>query len=358
MSRSVGKLHRWWFDLKRRAYWRLQPLLTRAPAALGRRLSRPQSLYLKLTLRCSARCLHCDVWRHMSSVGDELSTDEWKDFLRSVRRWLGPTYVCLTGGEALLRRDALDLLRFSVDQGFSVQFLTNGYAVTDEIAEQIVAADPDIVAISLDAMDAALYDRLRGRTGFFERATAALQSLVAHHRRLGAKGRIIVKTVIMDPTLDEMIKVLDWVESLGTARVFFQPITQNYDQEPCRDWYENPDHDALWVKNSANAAAVMDELIARLDGGAPIENSRKDLELTKAYFLDPATWSRNMAFQLGDYADPHCPSGLNVVDISSNGDVRTCPMCEPLGNLRQDTLRRIWRRRPACWKRPCPYWRT
>jgi len=355
MARQRSASRRW-LDLKQGLYRRLQPLLLRLPAFLGRRLSRPQSAYIKLTLRCNARCLHCDVWKQASCIEEELSTEEWKQTLASIRRWLGPTHVCLTGGEVLLRPDALDLLACAVGQGHVVQFLTNGYAVTNAVAERIMGIDPDTVAVSLDAMDPELYDRLRGRAGFFERAAAAIRALVHHHQRLGAAGKIIVKTVLMEPTLDEMTKVLDWVEELGTAQVFYQPITQNYGEEPRVDWYQVPRLNALWVKDGEKGARLMDALIARRDAGSPIANSRRDLELTRAYFLDPASWSRNMAYQIGDYSNRYCPSGVNVLDIGPDGDVRTCPMSEPLGNVRRDPLPRLWRRRRACWKHPCPYW--
>ncbi len=356
MAERTLRLSRWWLEQRQRLYWRLQPLLLRMPTALSRRLIRPGSPYFKLTLRCNARCHHCDVWKHPSDVRDELSTDEWKDVFRTLRRWLGPVDICLTGGEALLCRNVLDLLEFAVGLGLRVQFLSNGYALTDDVAGKIIEIDPDTVAVSLDAMDPELYDELRGKEGFFERATAAIRSLVHHHNRLGARCRIVVKTVVMEPTLDELTKVVDWVAELGIAKVFFQAITQNYEQEMRHDWYDVPELNALWIKDVARATGVVDELIKRLDAGAPIANTRQNLEQIKAYFSDPATWSRNEAFQIGTYSDAYCPAGLSGLELSPNGDVRCCPMSEPIGNVRREPIRRIWARRPACWRQPCPYW--
>ncbi len=356
MAAPGFKVRQWWLDMSQRISWRLQPLLLRAPGMVGVRLARPESLFLKLTLRCSARCRHCDMWKHPSKVQEELSTEEWKSVIRSLRRWLGPRYLSLTGGEVLLRPDALELLQYAVGQGFRVELLTNGYAMTDELAGKIMAIGPGIVAISLDAMNAALYDRLRGREGFFERATAALRQLVHHHQRLGSSCQVVVKTVIMDPNLDELTKIVDWVAELGTARVMFQPITQNYEQEMRHDWYQVPELNELWVKDAHKAAGVIDELIARAESGAPIANTRRSLEAMKAYFLDPEAWSRNMAFHIDYYADKYCPNGVGLFDVGPNGDVRICPMSEPIGNVRREPPRSVWLHRPACWKRPCPYW--
>ena len=356
MAKRRSKFSRWWMEQRRRFHWRLQPVLLRAPAALSRRLVRPKSLYFKLTLRCSARCHHCDIWQRTCDVGDELSTDEWKDVFRSLRAWLGPVDICLTGGEVLLRRDALELLEFTVGLGFRVQFLTNAYILTDEVAEKIITAEPDTVAVSLDATTPELYDELRGREGFFDRATGGIRSLVRHHGRLGSQCQVIVKTVIMDANLDELTRIVDWAEELGTANVFFQPITQNYGQEMRQDWYNVPELNALWIKDPSRVLRVVDELIERSEAGAPIANTRSGFEQIKAYFSDPAKWSRNEAFQLGAYSDTYCPAGLSGLEFEPNGDVRVCPMCKPIGNVRSDSIRRIWRGRPACWKKPCPYW--
>ena len=52
MAPPGSKVRQWWLDMSQRISWRLQPLLLRAPGAVGVRLARPESLFLKLTLRC------------------------------------------------------------------------------------------------------------------------------------------------------------------------------------------------------------------------------------------------------------------------------------------------------------------
>lgn len=346
------RLARRWNELSRRLHWKLEPLLLRLPPFL----SKPQSVFIKLTLRCNARCRHCDIWQHPTRPEDELSTDEWKDVLALLRRWLGPSYVFLTGGEALIRRDALELLEFAVGLGFRVEFLSNGYVLTDDIAREIMRIGPSVMAVSLDAPTAKLYDEFRGREGFFERANAALASLVKYKKEFNSPTTIIVKTVVMEPNLGELTKVVEHVRALGTAQIVFQPITQNYEQPMRLDWYTDPALNALWPKDAAKAAGVVDELIALAESGAPILNNRKSLDLMKAYFLEPAKWSRNMAYQIGDYHRSRCPSGIGGMEIGPSGDVRVCPMSDPIGNVRRRSPRTIWRRRPACWRKPCPWW--
>src|SRR5215472_7383619 len=72
---------------------------------------RPVSPMIQLTARCNARCVHCDIWKNK---GGELSptVEQWKSMLREMRDWLGPVHIVITGGEALLRPYATDLVDY------------------------------------------------------------------------------------------------------------------------------------------------------------------------------------------------------------------------------------------------------
>src|ERR1051325_9352732 len=73
---------------------------------------RPTSIIFLMTERCNSRCTHCDIWKIRGKETDAPSLEEWKKVLDDLREWLGPAQVTLSGGEALLRRDTTDLLRY------------------------------------------------------------------------------------------------------------------------------------------------------------------------------------------------------------------------------------------------------
>src|SRR5215467_10707147 len=77
---------------------------------------RPTSIICLLTERCNSRCTHCDIWKTRGAE-DTPTLDEWKKFLSDLRAWLGPAHVTLSGGEALLRRDATEILRHGSEIG-------------------------------------------------------------------------------------------------------------------------------------------------------------------------------------------------------------------------------------------------
>lgn len=87
---------------------------------------RPASIALLLTERCNARCIHCDIWKNRGQE-DRPALMEWKTVLSDLRRWLGPVHVVLTGGEALLNQDTIDLVAHGTSIGFFIELLTHGF---------------------------------------------------------------------------------------------------------------------------------------------------------------------------------------------------------------------------------------
>ncbi|MCP4534768.1 MAG: radical SAM protein, partial [Delftia sp.] len=64
------------------------------------------NLTLSLTYRCNSRCATCNVWKREA---DELTLDEWERVLRSLGHT--PYWITVSGGEPLLRPDAVEIIR-------------------------------------------------------------------------------------------------------------------------------------------------------------------------------------------------------------------------------------------------------
>src|SRR5271170_7297219 len=61
-------------------------------------LCRPVSIMFALTLRCNARCVHCDIWKNRGKE-DSPGFEGWSRVLRDMRAWLGPVSIVFSGGE-------------------------------------------------------------------------------------------------------------------------------------------------------------------------------------------------------------------------------------------------------------------
>ena len=100
------------------------------------------TLYIDGTRRCNLNCHFCMAGSNDSrvvrqSVRQELTYDEIVRRVLIPAKDLGICHVQYGGGEFLLRPDAIDLIRATVDMGYEVRLLTNGVLVTAELLETL-----------------------------------------------------------------------------------------------------------------------------------------------------------------------------------------------------------------------------
>ena len=128
-------------------------------------------LRVSITDRCNYKCVYCRTGE-VGAQYPELAIDE---YLRLIRRFvaLGITKVRLTGGEPLLRRGLLELvselksLRTLAGEQLDLALTTNGHLLED-LAAPLKAAGLDRVTVSMDAVDAATFERITRIPGSFE----------------------------------------------------------------------------------------------------------------------------------------------------------------------------------------------
>jgi len=310
------------------------------------RYVRPVSISILLTLRCNARCVHCDIWKNRGQE-DALTADEWKRLLLDLRNWLGPVHVFLTGGEALLRPYATDLVAYASRIGLFVELLTNGYWRDQARIEMLARANPSRVTLSLDGIGQT-HSRVRGRDDFWEWTSRSIETL----RRVREAGhlsyRIRLKTVIMAQNLDHVVDVAHFARDNG-LEVFYQPIERNYHSVEDPRWFE---HSPTWPLDTSKAVNVVRQLIALKREGLPIRNSYPELEAMIPYFRDPAA-SQEAVKSHSAHERRHLCAALTTLEIQPNGDVLDCSRMPPVGNIRERRIRDIWKGRPRWWDEGC-----
>jgi MoaA/NifB/PqqE/SkfB family radical SAM enzyme len=80
--------------------------------------------------------VHCYSWK-LDSADSEMNTAQWENAFYELRKWLGPIFISITGGETLLRKDSVVLARYAARLGFWAEFLTNGYLPNSEVANKL-----------------------------------------------------------------------------------------------------------------------------------------------------------------------------------------------------------------------------
>ena len=150
-------------------------------ASLKSGLDAPICLTWELTYACNLQCVHC-----LSSSGQrddrELTTVEAKQVLDELRA-MQVFYINIGGGEPMVRRDFFELIEYAVTpqkdgDGIGVKFSTNGAFIDDVNARRLAAMDYLDIQISLDGIDAATNDAVRG-VGSYAMARRAMDNLAA-----------------------------------------------------------------------------------------------------------------------------------------------------------------------------------
>ncbi|MGD1014694.1 MAG: mycofactocin radical SAM maturase [Acidimicrobiales bacterium] len=141
-----------------------------------RGLNSPICLTWELTYACNLACTHC-----LSSSGRrdprELSTSEAKSLIDEIAA-MQIFYVNIGGGEPMIRRDFFELIEHAVAQRVGVKFSTNGTRIDEAAARRLAGIDYLDVQISIDGVDAATSDRVRG-AGSYDQARRAMDNLKA-----------------------------------------------------------------------------------------------------------------------------------------------------------------------------------
>jgi MoaA/NifB/PqqE/SkfB family radical SAM enzyme len=106
-----------------------------------------------------------------------LSTSEAKALIDEIAA-MQIFYINIGGGEPMIRRDFFELIEHAVNQHVGVKFSTNGTRIDEAAARRLASIDYLDIQISIDGVDAATSDRIRG-AGSYDSARRAMDNLKA-----------------------------------------------------------------------------------------------------------------------------------------------------------------------------------
>jgi MoaA/NifB/PqqE/SkfB family radical SAM enzyme len=116
----------------------------------------PVNAYLAVTSRCPYRCRHCSL---AGREGEELTTDQWLDVIRKLKR-LGACTVGFTGGEPMLRNDLPELIAAAKPEMATILF-TTGYNLAAAEAQALKQAGLDCVTVGIESSDKTEHNAIR-----------------------------------------------------------------------------------------------------------------------------------------------------------------------------------------------------
>lgn len=177
--------------------------------AMARREPLPFSMTFILTHRCNFRCAYCDI---PDAADGEMSSAE---FCRAIDELaaVGLARASFSGGEALLRPDALTIVRHARAAGLVTSLNSNAWLALQRIDE--LAAALDMLVLSLDGPERE-HDLVRRRRGSYARVIATIEAA-------RARGLTVATITVLS---ESNLHVIEEVLALAARHGFwayFQP---------------------------------------------------------------------------------------------------------------------------------------
>ena len=147
-------------------HW-LQPVVRRVYPLFG------ATVMIALTYKCQCRCVHCGTTAYRDLERKELSEEEVLELMRQAGA-LGAGGVYFFGGEPLLAKGLLEMVRAAKSLGLIATLDTNGILIDRKMARSLAEAGLDRIGVSVDSADEAEHDRLRQTPGAYRAALNAI----------------------------------------------------------------------------------------------------------------------------------------------------------------------------------------
>ena len=156
---------------------------------------------------CFLRCKMCHKWKpdFYSQGRARPSISQWRKAIASLRTMVGDNFLInFGGGEALLLEGLLDLVSFATDEGFRTNIASNGSLIEEKVAREISVSGLSSINLSLDSMNEATHDYLRGTPGVHKKVMKAIECL---DKYCPQDFEIIICCAIYDINMEEVISV-------------------------------------------------------------------------------------------------------------------------------------------------------
>jgi MoaA/NifB/PqqE/SkfB family radical SAM enzyme len=293
---------------------------------VGLDFTTPAFVQCVLTEKCNYRCQYCSHWRQ-ESYSEEMSAAEWKNAILGLKELINPLLIDFTGGEPTIYPHFLELVDFCSSEGVDWVITTNGSALTkNNFVQKLVAASPLKVDISVDSASGEIHDAARGVPGSLARIEQGIKMLVSERDSSEQNFAIRLKVTIHRLNASNLVPIIRWSEMVGATSVDFNAVAGLWRTEDIEKLSIQDPQDVTLLENE------VEELIRLKSRGAPIESGEDALRGIVARFAGTL-----------EFGSAKCRDPLRNFIINPRGDVRGCSCSPPLGNIRQQPAKLIWR---------------
>lgn len=274
------------------------------------------NLQFELSSRCNERCIHCYIPNEKKNKGSDIPLAKVKSIIDEFAE-MGGLHVTLSGGEAFLHKNLLEICRYCREKDLKISILSNLISLKEEQIPTLKEVNLSVIQTSLYSMDESIHDMITTVKGSFSKTKNAIERLVA------ADIPVQISCPVMKANRKGYKDVLEYAKSLKIkAQTDFIMMAQS-------DFNTN---------NLANRISIeeTEELLRDI-----IEH---DIDYHKELKEKPPV-SDFIAIDRERYMQqPVCGVGYDNCCITVNGDVYPCAGWQNyvLGNVYKQPLKEIW----------------
>ena len=254
---------------------------------------RPIVVSYEVTLSCNCNCHHCDlggIIKDEKQIGAEA--------YRDITRHLKPLAAQISGGEPLLRKDIVAIVKAIKEGGVEYAILvTNGVLLNEDNYLQLREAGVSQFSVSLDFPDER-HDEFRRHPGLFRRLDQTLPKLA----KFGFRD-IILNTAITKANVREILplakKAAEWGVDISYSA--YTPLRTGN-----KDYCLNNGEDLEILRRA------IDELVTLKKDSAYLANPELTLQDTLKFFEQGYM--------------PDCKAGIRFLVVMPDGSLVPCSL--------------------------------
>ncbi|WP_382304780.1 GTP 3',8-cyclase MoaA [Herbiconiux sp. UC225_62] len=302
-------------------------------------------LRISLTDRCNLRCTYCMPAEGLPFLAPPalMSLEEITRFARIAVTDFGVRQVRFTGGEPLLRKDLVEIIRSvaALEPRPEISLTTNAIGLTSR-ATALAEAGLDRINVSLDSIHPETFAKITRRP-FLDRVLSGIDAV----RAAGLKSTKINAVLMPGINDHQAVELLEWALAGGHQLRFIE-------QMPL-------DADHTWERESMiTAAQIRERLAVRYllsPDDAPRDGAPAELFQVREQADGPDGPMLGLVGIIASVSEPFC-ADCRRTRLTAEGAVRSCLFSHTetdlLGPLREGAadaeLADLWR--SAMWAKP------
>lgn len=209
---------------------------------------------LQITERCNLKCKHCFV----SSLpeGNDLSFEKIRDIILPKLKHANVTRITLTGGEPMVHRDIMNIMKLFSDNNIHITLCTNALGLNEEKIIKMKQLNDIHVNVSLDGFSNKSHGKFRGND-----SELVFNKIIENIKLLSKYD--LLNGIMTSPnrfsSIQEYIDICKFAKKYNANYVLFNPLskfgrgeyTQNlaYNQQELVELRKNIEKENLETEN-------------------------------------------------------------------------------------------------------------